>query len=108
MADEAAAQPTDSSITAMADLVKNLQAGMQQLATKMRGDSQELIDKCKLVSPLGGDFRDFHELAYILNYVRGNKELRREVVEFIRVKVEAGKPATTGGTPAATTGTTTP
>lgn len=77
------AQP-DSSTVAMLDVVKNVQQAMQQLQAKMQTDSKELVEKCKMVSPLGGDFRDYNEIGYILQYIRSDKVLRRQVVEFVK------------------------
>jgi hypothetical protein len=89
------APPGDSTTAAMTDLVKNVQAAMQQLQTKMKEDSEALISKCNLVTPLGGGFRDYNELGYILQYIRSDKDLRRAVVEFVKAEVDKRKGTTT-------------
>lgn len=81
--------PPSDGTAAMLDLVKNLQAGMQQLQTKMQEDSKALVEKCKMVSPLGGDFRAFNEVGYVLQYLRSDSGLRRKVVDFVKSEVEA-------------------
>ncbi len=88
------APPGDSTTAAMTELVKNLQAGMQQLQTKMKEDSEALIAKCNLVTPLGSGFRDYNEIGYILQYIRPDKDLRRSVVDFVKAEVDKRKTAT--------------
>ena len=92
---------TDGTTAAMAELVKNLQASMQALNEKMQKDSQELVAKCNMVTPLGGDFRQYNETGYILQYIQRDKELRRAVVEFVKSEVDkrqSGKTTPATGT----------
>lgn len=91
----------DSSSVAMMELIKNLQAGMQQIQAKMANDSKELVEKCKMVSPLGGDFRDYNEIGYILQYIRTDKTLRRQVIEIVKQYADKQQQAATATATAA-------
>ena len=94
--------PGDNTAAAMADLVKNLQAGMQQLQQKMQQDSKDIIAKCNLVMPLGGDFRQYNEIGYIMQYITTDKELRRGVVDFVKAEVDKRKRESAAASGAAT------
>lgn len=106
MADETATPipppPGDNTTAAMAELVKNLQAGMQQLQTKMQEDSKAIIAKCNMVMPLGGDFRQYNEIGYVMQYITTDKELRRSVVEYVKAEVDKRKKESAAASGAAT------
>ena len=96
----AAAQPDQSSV-AMLELVKNLQSGMQAIQAKMQADSKELVEKCRMVSPLGGDFRDFNEIGYILQYIRADKTLRRQLGDVVKQYADKQQQSATNAATAA-------
>lgn len=97
--------PVDPNTQAMLDLVKQVQTATQTLQANMRASFKDVTDKCKMVAPLGGTFRESQEIGYVLQYIRNDPDFRKKVVDFVKGeadKLEAAKKTATspdaGGT----------
>jgi hypothetical protein len=79
----------DAATQAMAQLIQDVNAGYKALMDECQQNTKRIIDQSILIRKTGEfldtpDLRAFHECAYILQFVRKDKDFRRKLVELCR------------------------